>query len=177
MERGVLVAPVQTLMQRLPPTAFVEAQSLVLETGSHFSIDTQRLRLQRAGYRNVGTVAERGEYAVRGSLMDIFPMGSRLPLRIDLDDDEIDSLRTFDPDTQRTIERIDAVRILPAKEIPPRRHGHRTLSRTLAPHVRCGRAPMPSLPGRERWHRAPGRGVLPAVLLREHGHAVRLPAG
>ena len=118
MERGVLVAPVQTLMQRLPPTAFVEAQSLVLETGSHFSIDSQRTRLQRAGYRNVGTVAERGEYAVRGSLMDIFPMGSKLPLRIDLDDDEIDSLRTFDPDTQRTIERIDAVRILPAKEIP-----------------------------------------------------------
>ena len=118
MERGVLVAPVQTLMQRLPPTAFIETQSLVLETGSRFSIDTQRIRLQRAGYRNVGTVAERGEYAVRGSLMDIFPMGSKLPLRIDLDDDLIDSLRTFDPDTQRTIERIDAVRILPAREIP-----------------------------------------------------------
>ncbi len=117
-ERGVLVAPVQTLMQRLPPTAFVEAQSLVLETGRHFSIETQRTRLQHAGYRNVGTVAERGEYAVRGSLMDIFPMGSELPLRIDLDDDMIDSLRTFDPDTQRTVERIDAVRILPAKEIP-----------------------------------------------------------
>ena len=118
LERGVLVAPVQTLMQRLAPTAFVEAQSLVLETGSRFSIDTERVRLQRAGYRNVGTVAERGEYAVRGSLMDIFPMGSKLPLRIDLDDDEIDSLRTFDPDTQRTIERIETVRILPAKEIP-----------------------------------------------------------
>ena len=117
-ERGVLVAPVQTLMQRLPPTAFVEAQSLVLETGGRFSIETQRARLQRAGYRNVGTVAERGEYAVRGSLMDIFPMGAELPLRIDLDDDLIDSLRTFDPDTQRTVERIDAVRILPAKEIP-----------------------------------------------------------
>ena len=117
-QRGVLVAPVQTLMQRLPPTAFVEAQSLVVETGSRFSIDSQRTRLERAGYRNVGTVAERGEYAVRGSLMDIFPMGSELPLRIDLDDDEIDSLRTFDPDTQRTVERIDAVRILPAREIP-----------------------------------------------------------
>ena len=117
-ERGVLVAPVQTLMQRLPPTAFVEAQSLVLETGGLFSIEMQRTRLQRAGYRSVGTVAERGEYAVRGSLMDIFPMGSEHPLRIDLDDERIDSLRTFDPDTQRTIERIDAVRILPAKEIP-----------------------------------------------------------
>ena len=116
--RGVLVAPVQTLMQRLPPTAFIEAQSLVLETGTRFSMEAQRTHLQRAGYRNVGTVAERGEYAVRGSLMDIFPMGSELPLRIDLDDDEIDSLRTFDPDTQRTVERIDAVRILPAKEIP-----------------------------------------------------------
>ena len=117
-ERGVLVAPVQTLMQRLPPTAFIESQSLVLGTGSRFSIETQRARLERAGYRNVGTVAERGEYAVRGSLMDIFPMGSELPLRIDLYDDEIDSLRTFDPDTQRTVERIDALRILPAKEIP-----------------------------------------------------------
>ena len=114
----MLVAPVQTLMQRLPPTAFVEAQSLVLETGSRFSIESQRTQLERAGYRNVGTVAERGEYAVRGSLMDIFPMGSELPLRIDLYDDEIDSLRTFDPDTQRTVDRIDAVRILPAKEIP-----------------------------------------------------------
>ena len=117
-QRGVLVAPVQTLMQRLPPTAFVETQSLVVETGGRFSIESQRSRLARAGYRNVGTVAERGEYAVRGSLMDIFPMGSELPLRIDLDDDEIDSLRTFDPDTQRTVERIDAVRILPAREIP-----------------------------------------------------------
>ena len=118
MERGVLVAPVQTLMQRLPPTAFIEAQSLVLETGGRFSIENQRKRLQHAGYRSVGTVAERGEYAVRGALMDIFPMGAELPLRIDLDDDEIDSLRTFDPETQRTVERIDAVRILPAKEIP-----------------------------------------------------------
>ena len=85
------MAPVQTLMQRLPPTAFVEAQSLVLEAGGRFSIESQRIRLERAGYRNVGTVAERGEYAVRGSLMDVFPMGSELPLRIDLYDDEIDS--------------------------------------------------------------------------------------
>ncbi|HMB73863.1 MAG TPA: DEAD/DEAH box helicase, partial [Gammaproteobacteria bacterium] len=78
----------------------------------------QRMVLEAAGYVHTDTVTERGQYAVRGSVMDIFPMGADLPVRIDLFDDEIDSLRTFDPETQRTIEHIEALRMLPAKEFP-----------------------------------------------------------
>ena len=116
--RGVLVTPVRTLMQRLPPPSFVDAQTLTLATGQRFLIDRERQRLERAGYRHARTVAERGEYAVRGSLMDIFPMGTSAPLRIDLFDDRIETLRTFDPDTQRTAERVESVRVLPGKEVP-----------------------------------------------------------
>ena len=114
----VLVTPVRTLMQRLPPVRFVEGQALLLAVGQRFDVERERERLQRAGYRSVGTVAERGEYAVRGSLLDLYPMGAALPYRIDLFDDEIESLRTFDPETQRTAERVEAVRVLPASEVP-----------------------------------------------------------
>lgn len=118
VSKGALIVPVQTLMQRLPPVHFMEGQSLVLTTGQRFSIANERQRLHEAGYRSVQTVIEHGEYAVRGSLMDIYPMGSPLPFRIDLFDDEIESLRTFDPDTQRTADHIDSTLVLPAKEIP-----------------------------------------------------------
>ena len=116
--RGALVTPMRTLMQRLPPTSFVAGQALALEVGQRFNLERERERLQRAGYRAVGTVAERGEYAVRGALLDIYPMGAAQPVRIDLFDDEIESLRTFDPETQRTAERVAQMRILPAKEVP-----------------------------------------------------------
>ena len=115
---GVLVAPVRTLMQRLAPAAFVDAHTLTLRTGERFAIDAQRARLDRAGYQHVRTVGERGEYAVRGSLVDVFPMGAGAPLRIDLFDERIETLRTFDPDTQRTAERVESVRMLPAREVP-----------------------------------------------------------
>ena len=115
---GVLVVPVSTLLQRLPPTRFVQAQSLVLEVGQRFHIADHRDRLVAAGYRAVDTVSERGEFAVRGSLMDIYPMGAGNPVRIDLFDDEIDTLRLFDADTQRTLSETSEVRILPAREVP-----------------------------------------------------------
>ena len=115
---GVLVAPVRTLMQRLAPPAFVDAHTLTLRTGGRFAIAEERARLDHAGYQHVRTVGERGEYAVRGSLVDVFPMGAGAPLRIDLFDDRIETLRTFDPDTQRTADRIDSVRMLPAREVP-----------------------------------------------------------
>ena len=115
---GVLVVPVPTLLQRLAPPSYVHAQTLLLETGQKYDIAAERERLASAGYRATDTVTERGEYAVRGSLMDIFPMGAANPIRIDLFDDEIDTLRTFDADTQRTIAETDAIRILPAREMP-----------------------------------------------------------
>jgi len=116
--QGILVIPVTTLMQRTPPIEFVMANSLVLQPGASFDIQTTRERLTHAGYNSVDTVYEHGEFAVRGSIMDIFPMGSNTPYRIDLFDDEIDQLRTFEPETQRTLEKVDEVRILPAREFP-----------------------------------------------------------
>ena len=118
VKRGVLVVPVTTLLQRLPPTHFVQRQSLVLEVGQPFDIAAERERLVAAGYRAVDTVAERGEFAVRGSLVDIYPMGAGNPVRIDLFDDEVDTLRLFDADTQRTLSEVSAVRLLPARETP-----------------------------------------------------------
>ncbi len=118
MRSGVLVVPVSTLMHRLAPTEYIAGSSLVLATGETLDTDTFRRNLERNGYRNVDTVYEHGEFALRGSLMDIYPMGSALPYRIDLLDDEIDSLRTFDPETQRTIDRVEQINLLPAREYP-----------------------------------------------------------
>jgi transcription-repair coupling factor (superfamily II helicase) len=118
LRRGVLVVPIRTLLQRLPPPSFLAAHSLVLSVGARFDAHGYRRHLEQAGYRCVETVSERGEFAVRGSLVDVFPMGSPCPYRIDLFDDEVASLRTFDTDSQRTIEQIDSVEILPAKEFP-----------------------------------------------------------
>ena len=118
MRSGVLVVPVPTLMHRLAPTDYVAASSLVLQAGQALDIDQFRRDLQRNGYLNVETVFEHGEFALRGSLFDIFPMGSKLPYRIDLLDAEVDSLRTFDPETQRTVDKVDAINLLPAREYP-----------------------------------------------------------
>lgn len=118
IRRGVLVVPMPTLMHRLPPLDYVVGSSLVLESGDPFNMNEFRRSLEQGGYRSVDTVFEHGEFAVRGAVMDVFPMGSPLPYRIDLLDDEVDTLRTFDPETQLTVTRTDAIRLLPAREFP-----------------------------------------------------------
>jgi transcription-repair coupling factor (superfamily II helicase) len=115
---GILIVPIPTLMHRLAPTEYVAGSSLVLEAGQAIDVDSFRRNLERNGYRHVDTVYEHGEFALRGSLLDVFPMGSGLPYRIDLLDEEVDSLRTFDPETQRTVERVPGIRLLPAREYP-----------------------------------------------------------
>ncbi len=115
---GILIAPISTLMQRTPPTYYIEGSSFDLEVGQSVDPETFITNLSLNGYRAVETVYEHGEYAVRGSLLDVFPMGSPLPYRIDLFDKEIETLRTFDPETQRTIAKVDSVRLLPAREFP-----------------------------------------------------------
>ncbi|MBT4520617.1 MAG: transcription-repair coupling factor [Halieaceae bacterium] len=115
---GILIVPIPTLMHRLSPAAYLAGSSLVLEPGQTIDIEAFRRNLQRNGYLNVDTVYERGEFALRGSLFDIFPMGSEKPYRIDLMDDEVDSLRTFDPETQRTVDKVSAINLLPAREFP-----------------------------------------------------------
>ena len=116
LRAGLLVVPVQTLMHRLPPGEYIAGNSLVLETGQTLDPVTFRRRLERNGYRSVETVFERGEFAQRGSLLDIFPMGAPLPFRIDLFDGEVETLRTFDPETQRTVEKVASIDLLPARE-------------------------------------------------------------
>ncbi len=116
--RGVLVVPAATLQQRILPPAFLDAHVLVLETGQRLDAAAFRRRLEQAGYQCVSQVMGHGEFAVRGSLIDLFPMGSAVPYRIDLFDDEIDSLRIFDPETQRTTGKVERVQLLPAREFP-----------------------------------------------------------
>ncbi|MFO7857689.1 MAG: transcription-repair coupling factor, partial [Ectothiorhodospiraceae bacterium] len=117
-QHGILIVPVPTLMQRLPPPQFLDAEGLVIQSGDTLQLETMRQRLEQAGYRNVPEVMEHGEFAVRGAVLDLFPMGSRVPYRIDLFDDEVDTIRTFDPETQLTVDRVDAVRLLPGREFP-----------------------------------------------------------
>ncbi|MCF7980838.1 MAG: DEAD/DEAH box helicase, partial [Pseudomonadales bacterium] len=116
--KGILVVPAPTLMQRIAPKEFIIRNSLLLEAGQKFDLQSMRANLVGNGYRQVDTVYEHGEFAVRGAIIDIFPMGSGNPYRIDLFDDEIDQLRTFDPETQRTIAQIDQISVLPAHEYP-----------------------------------------------------------
>ena len=118
LEHGVLVVPITTALHRLAPTKFLLGSSLVLDVGQKLDVELMRSRLEASGYRYVDTVYEHGEFTVRGALIDLFPMGSKLPYRIDLFDDEIETLRTFEPETQRSIDKVDSVRLLPAKEFP-----------------------------------------------------------
>ncbi len=118
LQQGVLILPVSTLLHRLPPATFYQGQTFTLDIGQTFNVDNTRRQLESAGYHCVDTVYEHGEFAVRGSIVDIFPMGQEQPFRIELFDDEIETLRTFDPESQRTQEKTDSIRILPAREFP-----------------------------------------------------------
>jgi transcription-repair coupling factor (superfamily II helicase) len=115
---AVLVVPARTLMHRLPPVDYLQGNTLLLKVGQSLNIDSWRMQLEAAGYRHADNVYEHGEYAVRGAILDIFPMGASHPYRIDLFDDEIETLRTFVPETQRSLERIESVELLPAYEFP-----------------------------------------------------------
>ncbi|CDG20995.1 Transcription-repair-coupling factor [Xenorhabdus poinarii G6] len=118
MTKGVFILPVNTLMQRVCPHEYLKGHALVMHKGQHLSRDKLRAELEQAGYRNVDQVLEHGEFATRGALLDLFPMGSEQPYRIDFFDDEIDSVRTFDVDTQRTLAEVEKINLLPAHEFP-----------------------------------------------------------
>jgi transcription-repair coupling factor (superfamily II helicase) len=115
---GILLISAANLMQRLPPIDYVLGQTVDLKVGQRIDIDEFRRRLQQSAYYSVSQVAIPGEYAVRGGLVDLFPMGSELPIRIDLFDDQIDSLRQFDPENQLSTAKLDHVSLLPAREFP-----------------------------------------------------------
>lgn len=117
-ERTVTIVSAQTLAQRLVPQSYILSKSLVLEKGDVIDREKFRDQLVFAGYNSVDTVYQHGEFALRGSLIDIFPMGSDAAFRIELFDDEVESLRNFDPETQRTIEQVDRIEVLPGRECP-----------------------------------------------------------
>ena len=114
---GVCLVTASTLLARVCPRSYVNRDSLVIEVEQKFDAKQIKIQLENAGYQHRDTVFEHGEYAVRGSLLDIFPMGSDFPYRIELFDDEVSSLRTFDADTQRSLEKIKRIAILPAAEV------------------------------------------------------------
>jgi transcription-repair coupling factor (superfamily II helicase) len=116
--QGCLIVAADTLMQRLPPRSYVQGRAFELITGQALTLEPFRQRLAEAGYASVSQVVSPGEFAVRGSLLDVFPMGAATPLRIDLFDEEIEAIRCFDPDTQRSLDTLESVRLLPAREVP-----------------------------------------------------------
>ncbi|MDA3914424.1 transcription-repair coupling factor [Oleiagrimonas sp.] len=120
--RGVLVVPVATLMQRLAPRNYVAGSGLSIHVGQKLEIAAEQQRLGSAGYRHVPQVGDPGEFAVRGALIDIFPMGAAEPYRIELFDEEIDSIRSFDPETQLSAQKVESVEMLPAREFPLTEH-------------------------------------------------------
>ncbi len=117
-KKMVLIVSVSTLLNRLCPKNFLLGSCLSLQPGTRFIIDDRRNQFEQAGYRCVGSVMEHGEFAIRGSIVDIFPMGANTPYRIDLFDDEIESLRTFDPETQRSVTTVPEIQLLPGHEFP-----------------------------------------------------------
>ncbi|WP_045727939.1 transcription-repair coupling factor [Xanthomonas sp. GPE 39] len=118
LQQGIVVVPVQTLMQRLAPLRYIVGGSFDLRVGQRLDLDAEKRRLESASYRHVPQVMDPGDFAVRGGLLDVYPMGADTPLRIELLDDDIDSIRAFDPESQRSLDHVQAVRILPGREVP-----------------------------------------------------------
>ena len=118
LDKGLLIVPASTAMQKIAPRQFTLGSSFVLDVGQQLDIHAMRHKLEASAYRCVETVYEHGEFAVRGSIMDIFPMGVDQPFRLDLFDNEIETIRVFDPESQRSTDKVDAIRLLPAREFP-----------------------------------------------------------
>ena len=118
VKRGVLVVPAATLMQRIAPRAHIAGAGLMLRKGQKLDLANEQRRLEACGYRHVPQVAEPGDFAVRGALIDIYPMGADEPYRIELFDDEVESIRSFDAETQRSQQQVEKVELLPAREFP-----------------------------------------------------------
>jgi transcription-repair coupling factor (superfamily II helicase) len=118
VKRGALIVSVTTLMHRLAPREHVLAHSFVVKVGDTFNLELNRIKLESVGYQCVPQVYQHAEFAVRGSIVDLFPMGSKVPFRIELFDEDIESIRTFDPETQRSLDKIDQIELFPAREFP-----------------------------------------------------------
>ena len=153
-ERGVLIATVGTLLERLPPRAWLESRALLLRVGERLDPQAFRARLVAAGYQSVSEVQAQGEFAVRGALIDLFPMGAEAAYRLDLFDEAVENIRVFDPETQRSTEKVPEVRLLPAREFPTDKDGIETFRRRYREY-------FPGDPARSRIYSEVSRGLLP----------------
>ncbi|NMG45633.1 transcription-repair coupling factor [Aromatoleum toluvorans] len=117
-EADIVLVPASTALYRMAPPAFLAAYTFFLKQGAKLDVDQLRNQMAVAGYTHVTQVVSPGEFSVRGGLVDLYPMGAALPFRIDLFDDEVESIKTFDPDTQRTVYPVPEIRMLPAREFP-----------------------------------------------------------
>ncbi|WP_283149651.1 transcription-repair coupling factor [Silvimonas soli] len=117
-QADVVIVPVQTAMGRLAPVEYLAGYTFFIKKGQKFDPEKMRADLAFAGYSHVTQVYSPGEFSIRGGLIDLFPMGSTLPYRLDLFDEEIETIRTFDVDTQRSLYPVPEVRLLPAREFP-----------------------------------------------------------
>jgi len=118
LKSGIIIVPVATLLHYISPRKYIEGNSFVFTTGDKNDINGLSQQLQQSGYRHVEQVIEHGEYSVRGSILDLFPMGSNQPFRLDFFDDEIDTIRLFDPESQRSKDKVEHIKLLPAHEFP-----------------------------------------------------------
>jgi transcription-repair coupling factor (superfamily II helicase) len=152
---GIVLVTADALIQRLPPRSFLDARSLALQAGQKLDVRAFRERLVGAGYASVGEVQTQGEFAVRGAIIDLYPMGSDDAYRLDLFDDEIETIRTFDPETQRSIDKVASVRLLPAREFPTDKEGIEQFRRRYREY-------FPGDPARSRIYSETSRGYPPA---------------
>ena len=116
--KGLLILPVSTLLQKVAPSEFIHQRSLQLKIGDQIDPLQLREKLSHYGYHSVSQVEEHGEYSLRGAIMDLFPMGSSKPFRIEFFDDEVETIRSFEAETQLSIEKVEAINLLPAQEYP-----------------------------------------------------------
>ena len=130
-----VVVNAQALLNRLPPPDFITSRSLMLKAGDRLDVQALRERFVSQGYLHVEQVLDPGDFAVRGSLIDVFPTGAECPVRVDLFDDEIENLRLFDPHTQLSADQVSEIRILPAREFPFDTEDIRGFRRRFREHV------------------------------------------
>ncbi len=155
LDKGLVIVSADTLLQRLPPHDYLDARVFLLKTGQRLDIPALRNQLAHVGYQGVSEVQSHGEFAVRGAILDIYPMGSREAYRIDLFDDEVESIRSFDPETQRSIGKIDEIRVLPGREFPLDDDAIERFRRRY-------RERFPGDPSRSRIYTDVSRGIAPA---------------
>jgi len=118
LQQGIVLVPVSSLAQRLPPAEYILQRSFNLAAGQSLVIEEFRQRLQHIGYQASEQVYQTGQFAIRGSVIDLFPSGSDTPIRLDLFDEEIDTIRNFDPESQRSTGKVEKIALIPAREYP-----------------------------------------------------------